>query len=88
MTKIDVTTTKVWCKGRNIPYVFVGSMLCFCHCHVGYFHLAVRPMRKTTYTEAPRTPVDHSGRWIVLGSVVLVALVAAILVALRQMGVK
>jgi hypothetical protein len=45
-------------------------------------------MRKTTYTEAPRTPVDHSGRWIVLGSVVMVALVAAILGMLRLLGVK
>jgi hypothetical protein len=28
MTQIDVTSTKRRKKGRNIPYVLVGSMLC------------------------------------------------------------
>jgi hypothetical protein len=45
-------------------------------------------MAKIEEPAAPRTVVDRSGRWIVLGTVVFFALVAAILVMLRQMGVK
>jgi hypothetical protein len=46
-------------------------------------------MTKINETEAaPCAAIDHSGRWIALGAVVFFALVAAVLVMLRQMGVK
>lgn len=42
----------------------------------------------TTATEAPSTVVDHSGRWVLLGSFAFVLFAAGVLLTLRLLGLK